>query len=81
MKLGNPHHRDELGIRRSDAESKSWTELAQRVKPRSWATPEETADPGDWTGPVERMGRMEEEGLWTGPDSLDICMGPTEEKV
>lgn len=52
VKLGNPHPRAELRIKRPEAEPESCTELVPGVKLRSLTTPVEMADPGvgNWEG-------------------------------
>lgn len=35
VKLGDPHQRAELGIKKAEAEPKGWMEIAERAEPRS----------------------------------------------
>ncbi len=72
----------ELVEGKPEARLMSHTELAAKAESRSWTTPVELTNPGNWPIPAEEMGPQnltgtsEEEGLRMGPEPLTIRTGP-----
>lgn len=81
MQLGTQRN-PKLVEEKPEARLMSCTELAAEAEPRSWMTPVEPTNSGDWLKPVEEMGpgnligSSEEEDLRTGPEPLTIRTGP-----